>query len=51
MHPVGKPMGLSLHDLQMTAEPAAYLTVTRLGLPPTVFNVAFSICSSKMADQ
>jgi hypothetical protein len=26
MHPVGKPMGLSLHDLQMTAEPAAYLT-------------------------
>jgi hypothetical protein len=27
MHPVGKPMGLSLHDLQMTAEPAAYLTV------------------------
>jgi hypothetical protein len=27
MHPVGKPMGLSLHDLQMTAEPAAYLTL------------------------
>lgn len=25
-HPFGKPMGLSLPDLPVTAEPAAYLT-------------------------
>jgi len=25
-HPVGKPVGLSLPDLPVTAEPAAYLT-------------------------
>ena len=27
-HPVGKPVGLSLPDLPVPAEPAAYLTVT-----------------------
>jgi len=26
MHPLGKPEGLSLPDLPVTAEPAAYLT-------------------------
>jgi hypothetical protein len=26
MHPVGKPRGLSLPDLPVPAEPAAYLT-------------------------
>ena len=27
MHPLGKPEGLSLSDLMMMAEPAAYLTL------------------------
>ena len=27
MHPLGKPEGLSLSDLTMMAEPAAYLTL------------------------